>query len=329
MKLLNSSLQQPRFPDRLCSTARDSTELNTQVDHVVDSALGQAETEEFHIQVDHVADSPLEEGASAAGVHSQIDHVEDSPHGQAVTAEVHTQVDHAADSPPGQGVTVAGSHTQVDLVVGSLLGQGETPEVHAQVEQVVGSLLGQDNISSPRVVPPTPEVEIPTYDYCNPILDHTGQCICNVNAPYSTPIVTMVTHMVQPNSSMQTRVPHFPYLPPLPGHSFPMCRNNACIKMYIDDASVAESVDLKKSTVPAHETYEPKGHMNQNKLAIPGCHLALEHRLRDVEKVANAQGMKLNTKKTNLIVFNGTHTLQAAPFVSTDNMNPLLCVAEL
>ena len=52
----------------------------------------------------------------------------------------------------------------------------------------------------------------------------------------------------------------------------------------------------------------------------------LQHRLRDVEQNAAAVGMKLNVKKTNMIVFNPKHSRQVIPFVALDDGNPLPCV---
>ena len=108
-----------------------------------------------------------------------------------------------------------------------------------------------------------------------------------------------------------------------------MCRSLVSKKLYIDDTSIAEAINLQLATVPAHNTYSPKGRMNSCGLAIPGCLTALQHRLRDMNTVAQAQGMVLNTKKTNIICFNTTDIYQAAPFISIDDESPLLCVAEL
>ena len=51
--------------------------------------------------------------------------------------------------------------------------------------------------------------------------------------------------------------------------------------------------------------------------------------MRDIDKHATAIGMKLNTKKTNLIMFNPTFNRQAMPFVSVEDGNPLPVVSEL
>ena len=107
------------------------------------------------------------------------------------------------------------------------------------------------------------------------------------------------------------------------------CRKKICHKLFVDDASMAESVKLKEVTVPLHKTLSPKGNMGKHDLGIPGCWTVLQHRLRDAKVQADAQGMLLNTKKTNLIVFNGTHTRHAIPYISLDDLNPLLCVKEM
>ena len=103
-----------------------------------------------------------------------------------------------------------------------------------------------------------------------------------------------------------------------------MCRSKVTKKMFIDDASIVEAIDLKLATVPAHPTFSPKGRMNDCGLAIQGCLTALQHRLRDMDKVARAQGMVLNTKKTNIICFNTTSIYHAAPFISIDDTTPVL-----
>ena len=52
----------------------------------------------------------------------------------------------------------------------------------------------------------------------------------------------------------------------------------------------------------------------------------LEHRLRDVNRNAEAIGMQLNSKKTQLITFNPTFNRQCVPFVSLVEGEPLQCV---
>ena len=64
-------------------------------------------------------------------------------------------------------------------------------------------------------------------------------------------------------------------------------------------------------------------------VGLPGARLALEHRLRDIDRQARAVGMCLNVKKTNLLVINPKHNLQAVPFVSIEDGDPLPVVSEL
>ena len=81
--------------------------------------------------------------------------------------------------------------------------------------------------------------------------------------------------------------------------------------------------------VPLIETEGPHGRMAGCGMAIPGEWMALQHKLRDVVTNAQTLGMKVNSSKTKLIVFNDTHTRQAVPIVAASPGKPLLCVPEL
>ena len=127
-----------------------------------------------------------------------------------------------------------------------------------------------------------------TPKYCKPVLDHKGLCICNQNVPTAANLTSMVVHMAPTSVGPFVRAAHVPYLPMTPGKCFPMCRSLVSKKLYIDDTSIAEAINLQLATVPAHDTYSPKGRMNSCGLAIPGCLTALQHRLRDMKTAAQA-----------------------------------------
>ena len=95
--------------------------------------------------------------------------------------------------------------------------------------------------------------------------------------------------------------------------------------LYIDDALVAQSLNLDKLCVKLLPTLGPCGMMASCGLGIPGPWTSLEHKLRDIRDQAEDIGMSLNGKKTKLIVFNKSER-KAIPFVALENGNPLQCV---
>ena len=92
---------------------------------------------------------------------------------------------------------------------------------------------------------------------------------------------------------------------------------------------IATPVYLDRSCVRLLPTIGPHGRLGSCGLGIPGAWLSLQHRVRDVNLHAEAIGMKLNAKKTNLLFINKRTTRQAIPFVSLQDGDPLPIVAEM
>ena len=145
----------------------------------------------------------------------------------------------------------------------------------------------------------------PPQPHCDPTLDINGQCNC---------------------SSLPS--PHVPNLPSLPAHTFPKCREECLRLLYIDDALLATSVKLDQEAVPLIPTLGPHSILESCQLGVPGVWNSLEHRIRDVDRHARAIGLKLNDKKTNLIMFNPTWK-KVVPFVSVVDGDPLPVVSEM
>ena len=86
---------------------------------------------------------------------------------------------------------------------------------------------------------------------------------------------------------------------------------------------LAAPIKLDQVCVPLSPTLGPHGKLESCSLGIPGDWLQLQHRLRDVDRNASAIGMKLNAKKTNLMVVNSSHNRQAVPYCSLNDGDPL------
>ena len=63
-------------------------------------------------------------------------------------------------------------------------------------------------------------------------------------------------------------------------------------------------------------------------LGVPGKWFALEHKLRDIRDNAESIGMRLNAKKTTLMIFNETKNKKFLPFCSLSDGDPLPVVSE-
>ena len=123
--------------------------------------------------------------------------------------------------------------------------------------------------------------------------------------------------------------PHVPFLPIPNGSSFPECRNSCLRVLYIDDALVAQVLNLDKLCVDLLPTLGPTGKTASCGLGIPGPWTSLEHRLKDIQNQAEDIGMLLNGKKTHLIVFNPYASRQAFLFVSLESGKPLQCLDQI
>ena len=99
--------------------------------------------------------------------------------------------------------------------------------------------------------------------------------------------------------------------------------------LYIDDALVASTIHVDKECVPLLPTEGPHGRLGSCGLGVPGGWLQLEHRLRDIDSNAKAIGMKLNVKKTMVMIFNLTKNRQCIPFCSLTPGDPLPVVCEM
>ena len=192
------------------------------------------------------------------------------------------------------------------IVVGTWLLGLVTPGVETQLVQSSVETSGRDWV------------------YCDPVLNNEGLCVCLVNTPPAPILCSMVQHQVPP-LSVATMSPHVPYLPPQSGQTYPMGRKHTLRLMYVDDVTILEKVSLPTTTVPLLPTFGPNIGMRSCQLGIPGEWLALQHNLRDIDESATAMRMLVNTKKTKVIVFNKTEVLQAVPYISLLEGQPVQC----
>ena len=98
--------------------------------------------------------------------------------------------------------------------------------------------------------------------------------------------------------------------------------------MYVDDSIVASVIYLDQDCVPLLPTLGPYSCFESCGLGIPGMWFPLEHRLRDMAKNVDSIGMKINEKKTTLMMFNLAKKKQCLPFCSLNDGDPLPFVSE-
>ena len=98
--------------------------------------------------------------------------------------------------------------------------------------------------------------------------------------------------------------------------------------LYIDDSIVASVIQLDRDCAPLLPTLGPLGKLESCGLGVPGKWFALEHRLRDMQANVGSIGMKLNPKKTTLMVFNPSVSKQFLPFCALEDGEPLQVMSE-
>ena len=112
------------------------------------------------------------------------------------------------------------------------------------------------------------------------------------------------------------------------GRVFPACRDRLFRALYIDDSIIASVVRVDRDCVRLLPTHGPHGVMESCGLGVPGKWFALEHKLRDICDNAESIGMRLNAKKTTLMIFNETKNRKFLPFCLLSDGDPLPVVSE-
>ena len=190
----------------------------------------------------------------------------------------------------------------------STLGSPSSIPIPPPISPSVTPNSGPCSLAEPPLVSPMVPIGLePVVNaaLCSPRLDMYGLCHCK-----------------------EYPAPHVPVLVPMNGRVFPACRDEMFRAMYIDDSVLAATIRLDKDCVPLLPTLGPVGRMGSCNLGVPGMWFSLQHRLRDIACNVASIGMKINEKKTTLMIFNEATSRQFIPFCSLTDGNPLPVVRE-
>ena len=119
--------------------------------------------------------------------------------------------------------------------------------------------------------------------------------------------------------------------PPIPPHiKGPISKSSSLKVKFVDDGTVAVSINLKKSLIPDPVQRPcPLNFHERNQLILPPENNLLQAFLEDTERFADDNQMVINTQKTKSICFNTTRKWNFPPEVYfSDNLN-LECVREV
>ena len=88
---------------------------------------------------------------------------------------------------------------------------------------------------------------------------------------------------------------------------------------YVDDFSLAESINLKTQLVSDPERQKPEPYHSRTGHKLPSKNSLIHHQLLETRKYAENHLMKLNLDKTKLILFNPSRTLDFEPDISIED----------
>ena len=89
-------------------------------------------------------------------------------------------------------------------------------------------------------------------------------------------------------------------------------------KIYIDDLSILESIDLRKWLIPIGEDIiGPQPYYERCGLFLPAHNSILQHKLEDMQHFTNKNLMLINKKKTVIMPFNFSHNYDFIPPLSS------------
>ena len=110
----------------------------------------------------------------------------------------------------------------------------------------------------------------------------------------------------------------------------PLChqRKNTLKKKYVDDLSMLESIDLKTSLRIANPIIGPPNYHEIPGLILPPDLSILQHQLADLVTFTDRNGMRINTKKTKIMIFNFSKKFDFLPQLSFPGSDPLEVIYE-
>ena len=119
-----------------------------------------------------------------------------------------------------------------------------------------------------------------------------------------------------------------PPIPPL--ISGPVTKSKAEKVKYVDDGSVAVSINLKKCLIDDPETRpKPLNFHERTQQILPATNNLLQYYLDDTEVFTNKNKMKINAKKSKVILFNKARKWDFPPEVSFSDNENLEVVSEM
>jgi hypothetical protein len=117
--------------------------------------------------------------------------------------------------------------------------------------------------------------------------------------------------------------------PPIPPQiKGPVCKAESVAVKYIDDGTVATSIDLKKCLVkdPKHRLF-PLNYRERTQQILPAVNNLLQFYLDDTEQFTRDNLMRINPKKSKIILFNKPEngiSHQNYPFLTKSTYNTCL-----
>ena len=94
-------------------------------------------------------------------------------------------------------------------------------------------------------------------------------------------------------------------------------------KKFVDDLTLLEVVKLKNNLVPKEVIIGPPNYHERHGLHFPAENTILQHKLEDLLAFTQENEMKINVKKTNIIPFNFTKSLDFIPQLSFPGEDPI------
>ena len=94
-------------------------------------------------------------------------------------------------------------------------------------------------------------------------------------------------------------------------------------KKFVDDLTLLEVVKLKNNLVPKEVLIGPPNFHERHGLQFPAENTILQHKLDDLLAFTQENEMKINVKKTNIIPFNFTKSLDFIPELSFPGGDPI------
>ena len=114
---------------------------------------------------------------------------------------------------------------------------------------------------------------------------------------------------------------------PEPDHTGPVppCHQHdkTLKKKYVDDLTLLEAINLRLALTKSVPTIGPRNFHEQSGLILPPDKSILQHQLADLLRFTEEHHMKINRKKTKILVFNPSKKLDFLPQLNFPGESPL------